>query len=1282
MADTLQSMKDTARQPEKADQEALKFSQSDEVKKLAEQLGVPQQVLQKYIARFGVKDGEELKDKMAQQGFYKLNTLNFLGTAWLNWLRSDRGDVEAMFEGKTETEKAAISTALRGCMALSMGMKENGASDAEISAFMSKNAAIESKIEVVDNGKIVEKSISFAALAGSAMGAPAEAAKLSNADASEVLDDFIKELARLMGGNTQEEVKRNIIGNKGALNGLFTATAVESVGVMRGQKYKKGALGQEIEKYNKALERMRDEVIALAQASDPEFGRKMKGMLEKTSKDQFQAFFTYRFSQNIFLYQGSTNEFETEMKNEAFRYVLHNAADYITAEHKAPKWRGHAEDTIRSYVLVSNRLEEISADPKKQEVFRNFEKDLLGVMLAGPENEREKLTAWTKGVLREYKETMGIKSEAVALFFSPDEIKAYKGDGKNPQWEDKLAKSMEYASSYLKVNIDDVLNHMITKIEKDMANTQFSNALSSKGYKPNEIAWIAVNFMGSISDLYIADPQHAQEVIEKALGGVPERGKFAELFTQRKDMHETRENQYMVANAIDALYKPIDAYLDKIKEVKEKFTGWRMEGLPRVAIDALKKSNPDAVLGAAKITGIQFGEIEREFIAPENINFNSPLCAALAKKGMTQDQMAHIATAMFQPAALMLAAGRTPQQVEKALITIVEKTPAAEITEQRMFEELKKRIPAAKPAGPVETDAYDIRRKLQYLQDELAKAQLHEKSGKAGVYKYHDFINRNSSKEQIMNTQALYNAMVKGVASGGLPSQNQAADLGLLKLPGKKAGETVGENGVYDKNIPEMVKAMQRLATSWTKTVKKGYISTIELRGKAVEIYFDKGIDGIFGIETFELIKKSLRVKVPVRKAREKPAAPAEMDFEVPDVIGKLAPTGLRVMPVNLPEEVPSIRRKVRRGLKLVVAPESPLGIIVPVVSSEVVRKVTPTFKGTPNQEFERIPNYVLNTLKALGQNVSDPSNQLEVFSAFENVFNKDLMSNPAVQNLINGKINNVDLYITPDGKISTTDVSGPRTKIDIVSNGPGKDAKVTISFREGGRDVVFMEGTIDIQTGQITRITGIRSPAFLTLNNLIEAKGPLGTQISAGTKIGIPMMYSTQSKLPMKYAGGTWDIMPYASLSRPFSLGEGWVASPYVGGLYDVTRSKAHGYGGVGVFKSFESGAMGFALSGGLGVADHGTLPYAGFGWSVYGFGIGAGIDLKKGKGLYAEVGWDMDGNGTVDYGLRMINAGPIYVPDVILDGKGILGTILGMPMRWISQIPSKIRGEQGLLE
>ncbi len=1287
---------------ERNGRDAAAYARSDEVKQISEQLVVAREVLQRYIERFGITSRDELSEKMAKHGFYRLNTL---ANSWmLDWLRSDRGDVNSMMSKTDAKDRNGKATALEGLFIVAEALGKNGVSEQEIGQFIAKRAAVESDVKVVNNGKVEKIPMTFAQMVGAAYKGMNRAGALSNVDTSAVLEDFTDEMARLMQGATSKGIRNSVLANKNELNALFTAGAYESLRAMSGKEYKKGALRSDIALYQEAFSHLKQDVQGMSSEADAEFGKKMSEMLGSVSETQFQTFFAWRLAHDMFKNRENISNLNTEMKGEALRYTLANAGEYISEEHNwGSKWIAHANGVHQAYYAVSRMLEEIAENGGKgqagKQEFDELGKEILKIMVeTQPEKADTEITAWQRKVLDQYKAVKGITNDAVAFFFSSDELDAYRGDGKNPNWEKDLASSLGFAQKVLGVNTDDMVAGKMDLVVADMKSTEFYKSLASKGYTDLEISWIGASFIGSASDIYLADSRGADEAVRRAIAAVPPRDELMSTFKQRTDLDESTESNYMISNVVSALYHETNKYIQSIPQ-KETKVGWSLANMPDGELAALSAEKRGIFEGAERISGIPAQAIATGMVSQESMNWNSPVGKALREKRVNEDEAVGIAATMYYASSHMLRHGIPEKEVEDKLVNLIKSNPQDKLKAEEMIKELRGRYRPAggEAAGAQESaESYMVAQKMRFLGSELNKAEMTEVTRDG--YKWYSFVSKFTPKkasekkareDKIAAVQDVYNNVVKLVENGEMdhygPGQRQ---LELLKIGRRPAGH-VKVNGEYGREYEEAVKALQRWASAVdsvaqrknkaneSKAAANGYISTIKVKGKDFALFFDKGVDGIFGIETYELLKKALTRVALAERAKKGRAASAPTPFE--EAATTLKATDVKAHPVMLPEERMGKRRKQRRGLKLVVAPPPVLGMTVPVISSETVENRIPTFTATQTSQFERLPNFIGGILSSFGQSGVDLSNQSQVFNAFTNVLNRAIIPSAQLQPYITGQVSRMDLYIAQSGKILTADPGGARVRISI-----GAGGRVSISFHDPSLgDVVFMEGTIDVTTGQITKITGIRAPVYLTLNNLVDIRGPLGTQITGGTKIGVPFWYNPNTKLPRKYAGGPWDIMPFAAVSRPFSLGQGWVASPYIGALYDYNHHSLSNYGGLNIMKTFQNGVTGFMMGGGVGVEGKGSsLPFVEAGMSLYGAGLEFIFNPVKGEWLGFRAGYDKDRNGTVDYGVGLMNAGPILMPDVIIDGQGVVSTLVGMPIKLIGKVFSKVfRNEEGLL-
>ncbi|MBU0586003.1 hypothetical protein KJ780_00670, partial [Candidatus Micrarchaeota archaeon] len=372
--------------------------------------------------------------------------------------------------------------------------------------------------------------------------------------------------------------------------------------------------------------------------------------------------------------------------------------------------------------------------------------------------------------------------------------------------------------------------------------------------------------------------------------------------------------------------------------------------------------------------------------------------------------------------------------------------------------------------------------------------------------------------------------------------------------------------------------------------------------------------------------------------------------------------------PVSIPNTHYSVDPGARRSLQYVSFASPITGMFMPVMSQDI--QITRVFNYNPSASFSYGSsgitgrylyfNQTNQVLEGLGYSPALTNDKIR--DNLINYFGNGFMQIDAVRDAV--RIGNGTFYIyVPTGEtattVSTNPPAGGEFSLRVVINGNNLTAN---AVNPGETPVDVIEGTVSYDENR--NVTSVKTetitgPVFLTLANLANGRLPYGFEWSAGAKGAFQFTYSLESKLPREYQNKV-DVYPYVTLSRPFSLGAGIIANPYAMGMWDIKGGKVYPSFGASMARSFRGDIFGASFSAGFGFDSGKTeiFPHAGAGVSAYGVYMGAGVNPAKiGQGLlYGELGYDYNRDGVMDYGVRMINAGPVWVPDIIFDGRGVI--------------------------
>jgi hypothetical protein len=366
-----------------------------------------------------------------------------------------------------------------------------------------------------------------------------------------------------------------------------------------------------------------------------------------------------------------------------------------------------------------------------------------------------------------------------------------------------------------------------------------------------------------------------------------------------------------------------------------------------------------------------------------------------------------------------------------------------------------------------------------------------------------------------------------------------------------------------------------------------------------------------------------------------------------------------------------------RHGLKQAILPPVGLGLSVPVMFYRETSTITERFN--PDQNFVPASEISRNSLRAAALTFGVPvptSGQTDVSAAWTQILNNNFINDPGVRGLlINSGTSNATLY-AHDGTF-TTDKPSHNNYAVIVVNGTSASGSVvtstvTITDRDGA---ALLRGTVDMNS-QMIRFNEIRAPVSMTLDNLFVMRGPLGTSISLGTVLSLNAIYNLETKLPKSLEGG-FNAMPFGTVSKSFHK-DGFTYTVYGGGIYSISDDITRPFGGASISRTMRGDHVRFNFNAGAGVGNARVPdPFIGVGLSVGpGVFVGAGMDVRGMRLGYLSAGYDSNRDGTLDYGVRMFNAGPIWIPDIVINGKGMMD----LPAKGLKSVFKKARGIEAL--
>ncbi|MEW6528853.1 MAG: hypothetical protein AB1391_03120 [Candidatus Micrarchaeota archaeon] len=280
-------------------------------------------------------------------------------------------------------------------------------------------------------------------------------------------------------------------------------------------------------------------------------------------------------------------------------------------------------------------------------------------------------------------------------------------------------------------------------------------------------------------------------------------------------------------------------------------------------------------------------------------------------------------------------------------------------------------------------------------------------------------------------------------------------------------------------------------------------------------------------------------------------------------------------------------------------------------------------------------------------------------------------------------------IYVSNTGEIALTKFEDYNLIIEIDKN----NKFVVKEFKEGEGSLELVRGTIEYKQGQlIVKLDNIYAPVYATFDNIFTKNLGYGVQFSMGTKLEIPYEYDPKTGFPKKYNKyGEWNTLPFFTLSRPFDAGQ-WTINPYTTGMWDIYRHRFMPTYGLSTTRSYAGKTTGLSLSAGVGYENAEKIYNVGVGisrskilnWVIPWWmpnQIGVSVNPFKTHGpLSIESGYDRDGNGTLDYGVRMIHAGALWIPDIVINSKGVIQRLFGFGKSAITRVYRKTRGIEAL--
>lgn len=1278
---------------EKTKKPLIDFSKIENVNAIAKSLGVNQDVFSKYITTFGIENETNLVDQMAAHKFGDLKTFNFLGVSFFDFIRGDKGKVEKIINEGSEQKRYAIATELEGSMIIALSMKQNAASNDEIGKFISKHAIVENEIVTFEGGQTKSNSISFATMIGLAFITPIKIDEQNSEKTKLLLNDFIKELSSKMGA-TSKKAAENVISNMATLNSLYIAVAIEGLNILKDKDYtyKKGNLEEQINNYGQALAKQKKYILDLAKAaSDKTFGVYLENGLKKSD---FETNFVYTFIIDAFLPASKITNFDGEMKINAIEYVLSNASQYMIQKYHVinnKEWQENIANIVMIYSTVSPKISEFAFDSTKDDMLKKFSTGLLNIIL-NPKPEKSKICEWEREVLDEYKNLLGIKNNEVALFFSSDELKRAKGDGKK-EWETPLINSLNFASKVLGINLKDLLRldtqqKPVTE-ETPEKKLEFVDILLKKGYSSDEINMVGINLIGTISDLYLIHGNEiTNKIIVQALNGIPTREeqiKAAEEKVKQQELRKDQKDGYIISKTLDKIYLSINKQHNSQLELEEKDR------------KILEEKDRKIIQRESDKPTIKSYQIQPNIRKDKKGNIISSTWP-LELKDLTSE--------------LFIGSGLTNGMPKRFELYLNPKGPYPVTNKLGKIWYKNKWIDTADWLGRMHPPS-TLPNAVKAMADNY----------EALCTKYN---NRGKIDELIRNYNSVYTALMTGA--------KKIVEKYYLKADPKKKEELENKFFLWGLNVicreymissdnlsrlikngctlnfEQDTKNPKNLFADITKIIEKTFqdkksgtyhiyhrtedgrdtlIGTIsyDKDGKQSVNLITKKIDFTLGSNLYILQNNKLVAFMPTFYYERRLRLNSHAFFKNNDPNMELTMLNLHAAsnpyPINIDikekePEKPPVQESVKvvpepvgmapeiRKLKLAFVSPT-IGISAPIINITTTSTDLKTILFTNLKDQQAIDlgslYVVLDSFKI---NVS--IDQMSITYALQNLLKDQVVPTYKTEIEHLQKNEMLVLYLC-DGKITSQPTGDNYARVVIINN----NGTYEIELYDKNKAIVT-KGIIDIN--QLMLLTAIHAPIYITLNNLINISLPYGMQSSFGTKIAVPYWYDLKTKLPFKYAGGPWNIMPFTTLSRPFKY-KGFIINPYIGGIYNEKTISP--YYGLDLQKTLG----GLSLNFGVGLETENKLSYnIGFGRNFNIWRIETGFALTK-KGGYVCGGWDYNKDGKIDLGLKVINVGgTVYIPDVITNGQGFLGKILFAPVKWISKIPSKIRREKGIMK
>ncbi len=320
--------------------------------------------------------------------------------------------------------------------------------------------------------------------------------------------------------------------------------------------------------------------------------------------------------------------------------------------------------------------------------------------------------------------------------------------------------------------------------------------------------------------------------------------------------------------------------------------------------------------------------------------------------------------------------------------------------------------------------------------------------------------------------------------------------------------------------------------------------------------------------------------------------------------------------------------------------------MFLPVMWYKEMAKITPKYEinaSITNDQCQgdnpmNVSNIIFNT---------NYTSSEAAISYINNIINNAVQNNQTIHDAIINSNGNTTFYLYGNNS-SLTQPSGVNY-LKVVVKGSKMELWV---HRKGREDVLLGVGDIDIRKSKVdlSKISKYKTaPVFLDITNL--AYGNLGNGINWNFGLRGEQVY-LYKRGPIRPVSGM-HFSPLFTLSKSFKIGSGfttgaltftWVNKKMVllPSLSWTMNLSKRNHSFIALSASYVNGKVGPGV-------------YYGTNFNKIRLGVGGGPGY-----FMAGVGYDGNKDGVTDFGVNLIFSGPVTIPDVVINGKGILSSVL----------------------